>query len=175
VYSEDEGRRGAAAPRQLSGRGLAYWSDGREERILYVTPGYRLIALEARTGQRVSGFGQDGVVDLKQGLEGMVEQETAPVGLHSTPLVAGDVVLVGAAFEGGANPRGRANVKGAVRAFDARTGRRLWTFNTASGRRCRRTWSSGSRICRWSCPRTTTTGARVPETTCSARASWPWT
>jgi len=43
VHGEHEGARGAAAPRQLSGRGLSYWSDGRVERILYVTPGYRLI------------------------------------------------------------------------------------------------------------------------------------
>src|SRR5205085_4424026 len=42
THSEREGPRGANARRQLSGRGLAYWSDGREERILYVTPGYRL-------------------------------------------------------------------------------------------------------------------------------------
>ena len=49
--------RGAAAPRQLSGRGLAYWTDGKEERILYVTPGYRLIALDAKTGMPVPGFG----------------------------------------------------------------------------------------------------------------------
>jgi quinoprotein glucose dehydrogenase len=48
THSEIEGARGAAAPRQLSGRGLAYWTDGKEERILYVTPGYRLIALETR-------------------------------------------------------------------------------------------------------------------------------
>ena len=41
MHSEDEGKRGEAAPRQLSGRGLAYWTDGREERILYVTPGYQ--------------------------------------------------------------------------------------------------------------------------------------
>jgi len=39
VHGEHEGARGGAAPRQLSGRGLAYWSDGKEERILYVTPG----------------------------------------------------------------------------------------------------------------------------------------
>ena len=39
MHSEQEGARGAAAPRQLSGRGLAYWSDGKEARILYVTPG----------------------------------------------------------------------------------------------------------------------------------------
>src|SRR5262245_4497690 len=46
THSEREGKRGDNAPRNLSGRGLAYWSDGRvggEERILYVTPGYRLI------------------------------------------------------------------------------------------------------------------------------------
>src|SRR5206468_3923239 len=50
THSEREAARGAAAPRQLSGRGLAYWTDGREERILYVTPGYRLLALDAKTG-----------------------------------------------------------------------------------------------------------------------------
>src|SRR5258707_2916083 len=47
VHGEKEGERGAAAPRQLSGRGLAYWTDGREERIIYYTPGYRLVALNA--------------------------------------------------------------------------------------------------------------------------------
>src|SRR5215470_17327960 len=57
VHGEHEGARGAAAPRQLSGRGLAYWSDGREQRILYVTPGYRLICLDAKTGTRVPSFG----------------------------------------------------------------------------------------------------------------------
>src|SRR5499427_7304611 len=50
MHSENEGARAAAAPRQLSGRGLAYWTDGREERIIYVTPGYRMIALDAKTG-----------------------------------------------------------------------------------------------------------------------------
>ncbi len=46
THSENEGERGKVAPRKLSGRGLAYWTDGREERILYVTPGYKLVALE---------------------------------------------------------------------------------------------------------------------------------
>ncbi|MEO8075352.1 MAG: PQQ-binding-like beta-propeller repeat protein [Acidobacteriota bacterium] len=66
LHSENEGKRGDAAPRQLSGRGLAYWSDGKEERVLYVTPGYRLIALDAKTGILVQKFGVNGVVDLKQ-------------------------------------------------------------------------------------------------------------
>src|SRR5439155_10899711 len=66
MHSEREGPRGAAAPRQLSGRGLAYWSDGAgDSRILYVTPGYRLVALDAKTGVPVAAFGEHGVVDLK--------------------------------------------------------------------------------------------------------------
>ena len=68
MHSENEGARGANAPRQLSGRGLAYWAGtppGNDDaRILYVTPGYRLIALNAKTGAVVASFGTDGVVDL---------------------------------------------------------------------------------------------------------------
>jgi quinoprotein glucose dehydrogenase len=130
VHSEDEGARGAAAPRQLSGRGLAYWSDGKEERILYVTQGYRLLALDAKTGHPVAAFGRSGAVDLKADLDPGMDLTTAPIGLHATPIVAGNVVIVGAAFETGANPRSRRNVKGAVRGFDVRTGKRLWIFKT---------------------------------------------
>jgi quinoprotein glucose dehydrogenase len=130
MHSENEGARGAAAPRQLSGRGLAYWTDGREERVLYVTPGYRLIALDAKTGETVKGFGVQGIVDLKQNFDQTIDLVNAPVGLHSTPLIAKDVVIVGAAFETGANPKSRENVKGYVRGFDVRTGKRLWIFHT---------------------------------------------
>src|SRR5262249_56560310 len=65
MHSEHEGARAAAAPRQLSGRGVAYWSDGRDERVLYITTGYRLVALDAKTGARIASFGSDGIVDLK--------------------------------------------------------------------------------------------------------------
>src|SRR5207245_11679974 len=54
LHSENGRKRGEAAPRQLSGRGLAYWTDGRESRIVYVTPGYRMVALDAKTGIPVS-------------------------------------------------------------------------------------------------------------------------
>src|SRR5215475_2059970 len=57
MHSEHEGKRGEMAPRQLSGRGLAYWTDGKEARIVYVTPGCRMIALDARTGGPASDFG----------------------------------------------------------------------------------------------------------------------
>jgi quinoprotein glucose dehydrogenase len=130
VHSEDEGARGAAAPRQLSGRGLSYWTDGKEERILYVTQGYRLVALDAKTGNRVPSFASNGVLDLKADLDRSIDLATGSVGLHATPVVAGDIVLVGAAFETGANPKSKSNIKGAVRAFDVRTGKRLWMFKT---------------------------------------------
>ncbi len=146
MHSQHEGARGQAAPRQLSGRGLAYWSDGKEERILYVTPGYRLVALDARTGQLAPGFGHNGIVDLKQDFDQVLDLTRAPVGLHATPLVAGDVVIVGAAFETGANPRSKANVKGNIRGFDARTGKRLWIFHTIPqpGEFGNETWLEGS-------------------------------
>ncbi len=130
MHSEREGPRGAAAPRQLSGRGLAYWTDGRDARVLYVTPGYRLIALDAKTGAPVASFGKDGVVDLKQDDDQEIDLITGEVGLHATPVVARDVVIVGAAHRTGGVPRSRNNVKGYVRGFDVRTGKRLWIFHT---------------------------------------------
>ena len=130
VHGEKEGARGSAAPRQLSGRGLAYWTDGREERILYVTPGYRLVALNAKTGAPVPGFGQGGVVDLKLEDDQQIDLVTGEVGLHATPVVAGDTVIVGAAHRSGGVPRSKTNVKGYVRGFDVKTGKRLWIFHT---------------------------------------------
>ncbi len=130
VHGEREGPRGAAAPRQLSGRGLAYWTDGREERILYVTPGYRLIGLNAKTGVPVPGFGNNGAVDLKLDDDQEIDLITGEVGLHSTPIVAKDVVIVGAAHRSGGVPKSKTNVKGYVRGFDVRTGKRLWIFHT---------------------------------------------
>lgn len=130
VYSLDEGARGANAPRRLSGRGLSYWSDGDEARILYVTPGYRLIALDAATGKPVKSFGDEGIVDLKLNFDQDIDLVTGEVGLNSAPTVVEDVVIVGAAHRGGAAPATRENVKGYVRGFDVRTGRRLWIFHT---------------------------------------------
>src|SRR6202045_2596224 len=86
-HSLREGKRAAVAPRQLSGRGVAYWSDGKgDERIIYVTTGYRLVELNAKTGSMISSFGKDGVVDLKVGaIKGVNEQinlETGEIGVH---------------------------------------------------------------------------------------------
>jgi|TARA_B100001750_G_scaffold221589_1_gene210283 quinoprotein glucose dehydrogenase len=129
-YNLNEGERGQNAPRQLSGRGLAYWRAGDEERVVYVTPGYQMVALDAATGIPVSEFGNNGIVDLKQNADQQIDLVTGEIGLHSTPIVAKDVVIVGAAHRTGGNPRSRENVKGYVRGFDVRTGERLWVFHT---------------------------------------------
>ncbi len=69
VYQLREGKRAAIAPRQLSGRGVSYWTDGKgDERIVFVTTGYRLVELNAKTGQPIAGFGKDGMIDLKTGM-----------------------------------------------------------------------------------------------------------
>jgi quinoprotein glucose dehydrogenase len=135
VYSLREGARAVAAPRQLSGRGLSYWTDGKgDDRVLFVTTGYRLVGLNAHTGQPVKTFGKDGIVDMKVGaVVGKGEQinlETGEIGLHSTPTVAKDVVIVGSSFREGLTVKTHNNTKGLVRAWDVRTGRLLWTFNT---------------------------------------------
>ena len=58
VHAEKEGARAVNAPRQLSGRGLSYWTDGKgDDRVIYVTTGYRLISLNAKTGVPITGFG----------------------------------------------------------------------------------------------------------------------
>jgi quinoprotein glucose dehydrogenase len=130
VHSEWEGARADASPRRLSGRGLAYWTDGHEERILYVTIGYRLVALDAKTGNRIPSFGNDGIVDLKLDDDQEMDLVTGEIGLHAAPTVAEDVIIVGAAHKPGGSPKTMRNVRGYVRGFDVRTGKRLWIFHT---------------------------------------------
>jgi len=134
-HSYREGNRAAIAPRQLSGRGVAYWTDGKgDERIVYVTTGYRLIELNAKNGSMVQSFGEGGLVDLKRGAvfgKGQqIDLEQGEIGLHSTPLVVKDVVIVGSSFKEGMTVKTHNNTKGIVRAFDVKTGKLLWTFNT---------------------------------------------
>ncbi len=132
MHSENEGERGAAAPRPLSGRGLAYWSDGTSARILYTTPGYRLVALDAKTGELVKSFGVNGVVDLKKEMDDPIlpDLTTGEIGYQGAPVVARDVVIIGAAFREGGTPKSYRNNKGDIRGFDVRTGKRLWSFHT---------------------------------------------
>jgi glucose dehydrogenase len=68
MWRLDEGIRWQKAPRQFAGRGLSYWTDGKEERVLVVTPGYHLASLDAKTGLPDKSFGKNGVLDLMEGL-----------------------------------------------------------------------------------------------------------
>jgi quinoprotein glucose dehydrogenase len=146
-----EGKRAGLAPRQLSGRGVSYWTDGMgDERIVYVTTGYRLVELNAKTGAFISSFGKDGIVDLKVGVvygaDKQIDLETGEIGVHSTPAVAGNVVIVGSSFREGGTIATHDNTKGLVRAFDVRTGKKLWQFNTIPrpGEFGNDTWENGS-------------------------------
>ena len=135
AHSLREGRRAGVSPRQLSGRGVSYWTDGRgDDRVVYVTTGYRLVALNAKTGSPVSSFGKDGIVDLKEGAVFGAGQpinlETGEIGLHATPAIVKDVIIVGSSMREGATVSTHNNTKGLVRAFDVRTGKLLWTFKT---------------------------------------------
>ena len=151
IYRLDEGRRALVAPRQLSGRGVAYWTDGRgDERIILVTVGYRMVAINAKNGVPVPSFGKNGMIDLKEGVvigkDKQIDLEVGEIGLHSTATVVGDTIIVGSSMAEGLGYRYSTNSKGLVRAFDAKTGKQLWRFNTipSPGEPGNETWENGS-------------------------------
>jgi quinoprotein glucose dehydrogenase len=135
------------APRQGSGRGLAYWTDGfGDERILYITIGYQLIALDAKTGRMIPTFGKDGRVDLKQELDQPVDPVTGEIAYRGALVVAKNVAIIGAAHGADTPATGPVNVKGYIRGYDVRTGKRLWIFHTIPqrGEYGNETWKDGS-------------------------------
>jgi len=151
VYGLDEGIRALAAPRQLSGRGLSYWTDGKgDDRVVFFTIGYRLVELNAKTGQPVASFGKDGMVDLKEGVvigkDKPIDLDRGEIGIHSTPTVVNDMIIVGSSMAEGLGYRYSTNAKGLVRAFDARSGKLIWRFNTIPypGEPGNETWENGS-------------------------------
>jgi quinoprotein glucose dehydrogenase len=89
-----------------------------------------MIALDAKTGRKVGGFGRQGVVDLKLEMDQTVDLESGEVGLHAAPIISNNVIVVGAAHLPGGTPKSRTHEKGYIRGYDARTGKRLWIFHT---------------------------------------------
>ena len=107
-------------------RGVAYWTDGRDARVLIGTGNAFLIALDARTGTPITSFGVEGRVDLTEGLGRPVDRRWYTV--TSPPLIVGDLVVVGASIQGW--PMRPDMPPGHVRAFDVRTGAQRWIFHS---------------------------------------------
>jgi quinoprotein glucose dehydrogenase len=127
MYRLDDSARGAV---RTVNRGLSYWTDGRgDQRIVLISPGYQLIALNAKTGEPIPGFGKSGLVDLFVGLDRDAVRP-GTIGSTAPPIITKDVIVVGAALEAGTVPRSKANVPGYIRGYDVHTGKLLWTFHT---------------------------------------------
>jgi quinoprotein glucose dehydrogenase len=120
MYAKDEGAR--MGTRGGPGFGCSYWTDGTAERVVFVTIGYQMISLDAKTGLPDPAFGKNGIVDLRDDDDQEMDHIKAVIGIHASPLVVRDTIVVGDAPT--------AAVKGYLRAFDIRTGKRKWIFHT---------------------------------------------
>ncbi len=152
LWSYDPKSYAAGRPANLGWqhRGVAFWqdeSDTRSGRVFLASHDRKLHALDARTGEPVSGFGEQGVVDLLP--EGGVSHFGRRVNwrhlTHSSPpAVVGNTVIVGSIVHDGAI-RQKAP-PGHVRGFDARSGKLKWIFHTIAqeGEPGAETWEDGS-------------------------------
>ena len=130
MWRPQEGKRFDDAPRKGAGRGVAFWRNGNAKRVLTITPGFQLVSLDADTGIPDPKFGKNGRVDLFVGLRNATGFPDIDIGSSMPPFVMNNVIVVGPAHKVGMRPRSKSNVKGDVRAYDARTGKHLWTFKT---------------------------------------------
>jgi len=145
TYRPDEGVRFDQAPRKIH-RGVAYWTDGKgRERIFTATPGFNLVALDAKTGQLVDSFGENGIVDMMKQMDDKTQDPVGKIGNSSPPVVVGNVVVIGPASIPGGRVN-KANIKLDVNAFDVVTGKKVWTFHTIprKGEFGYDTWLNGS-------------------------------
>src|SRR2546426_4494135 len=104
-------------------RGLAYWADGKDKRILVGVMNF-LYALDAATGKPIPGFGTKGRIDLRENL-GRGPATSQSVVLSSPGIVYKELVIVG-----GRNPETLPAPPGDIRAYDVRTGKLRWSFHT---------------------------------------------
>jgi quinoprotein glucose dehydrogenase len=123
-------------------RGLEYWAGDANTppRLFFGTSNGELIALDAKTGQPATGFGKDGVVDMKEGvMNGFTD---VPYGLSSPPIMYKHLVITGSHTQ--ESPMFGAS--GDVRAWDGRTGKLVWTFHTVPrpGEPGNETWEGDS-------------------------------
>ncbi len=114
-------------------RGVAYWEDGDEARIVWATGDGYLIAVDAQTGQPAADFGDGGRIDLMQGIprasrESRTVQNLLALSSQSPPIVVRDTVVIGSSMTD--MIQDKEMPPGWVRAYDVRTGRHKWDFHT---------------------------------------------
>ncbi|WP_435354861.1 PQQ-binding-like beta-propeller repeat protein [Emticicia sp. SJ17W-69] len=148
TFRFDEKERKTYVPRQNSGRGVAYWTspDKGKDRVVYITPSFQLIALDAQTGHLIPDFGEGGIVDLKKGLGAYADPLTSTIGSTSPPIIVNDVIIMGASFPVGLAPVSKNQVRGDIMGYDVKTGKQLWIFHTVpqQGEEGNETWEKES-------------------------------
>jgi quinoprotein glucose dehydrogenase len=142
VYDPETWKGGTPSNNGFVHRGVAYWADGNDRRILFGTGDGYLICLNAQTGKPISTFGQQGRIDLTQGLGRTVDRHL--YGVSSPPILCRDVVVMGSKVHD--FPLAKEMPPGDVRGFDVRTGRQRWLFRAVPGERefGSETWDQGS-------------------------------
>jgi quinoprotein glucose dehydrogenase len=128
VYDPKIYENGLSLPANLGWlhRGVAYWRNGDDERIVILTAFALMIALDAKTGKPVPEFGKDGRIDLAERLRRPVVRNY--YSMTSPPVIVRGVIVVGSSVTDWW--RHRPSPPGDVRGFDVLTGRLLWTFHT---------------------------------------------
>jgi quinoprotein glucose dehydrogenase len=144
IWKHDPGSWRAGRPSNTGfvHRGVSYWRDGDDERIIIATGDSHLIALDAKTGKPIPSFGEDGRVNLLIGLNRPARISEHQV--NSPPVICRDVIVTGCVISDG--PRTKEFLRGDVRGFDVRTGEKLWQFVSIpqEGEPGVETWGDGS-------------------------------
>lgn len=142
VYDPETWKNGIPSNNGFVHRGVDYWADGDDQRVLIGTGDGYLIALNAKTGRPIPTFGQEGRIDLTQGLGRPVERRL--YGVSSPPIICRDVVVMGSKVH--EDPVRKEMPPGDVRGFDVRTGKQLWQFRSIprEGEFGNETWEQGS-------------------------------
>ena len=129
VYDPETWKNGTPSNNGFVHRGVAYWADGDDQRILFGTGDGYLICLDAQTGKPIPTFGQQGRIDLTQGLGRPVDRHL--YGVSSPPIICRDVVVMGSKVHD--FPLAKVMPPGDVRGFDVRTGEQRWLFRSVPG------------------------------------------
>ncbi len=126
VYDPESYKAGRPANLGFVHRGVAYWTDGKQERIFIATGSAHLIAIDAKSGKPIPSFGENGRVELTKAIPRAVAPSLYSV--TAPPVIYKDIVIVGSSIHDG--PVNKEMPRGDVQAFDARTGKPLWIFHT---------------------------------------------